>query len=505
MRNFIRRSVAVALAVVLPGVQIIPAYAVATDGTSANWTREKAEHLARKTLFAATPTMVDSLYSAGSAASAVAVLFPSDVGPDRSAFNAEMANLTASGFNWGDAGSMYKYYQYKLARDPYEAKAKFALLFEDIFSVNANGSSITYKDVQDQRDLLYANSLGNYKSMVKKVLFNNGGTGDYAEGKFLDLLDQSDKRYPNENYARELLQLFLMGEYEPGKTKEAGDARNYEESDVAAFAKILTGFRSDSVTHAVSYDSAYHNTSTGVLFLSGASSVNFPFYDTASGTLDLGAMQTPLFANNGLADNAIDYVFAKRQHQIALFLADRIFRFYAHDNPRRQDVDALASMIESNGFDLLPTVRNFLASDAMYSEASMNALTYKNPVELTVGTAKLLHYKNPSAIDPMLSDTSLLSRFNWTPYMPGSVFGREGYDDNAKWYSTYLQNQWITYANRIAYTTSTGSYSVSDYLPPASAPISIATSVSTSSGSSYTGSVVLLSGTADVTPSVTDS
>ncbi len=182
---------------------------------------------------------------------------------------------------------MYKYYQYKLARDPYEAKAKFALLFEDIFSVNANGSSITYKDVQDQRDLLYANSLGNYKLMVKRVLFGNGGTGDYAEGKFLDLLDQSDKRYPNENYARELLQLFLMGEYEPGKTKEAGDARNYEESDVAAFAKVLTGFRSDSVTHAVSYDSAYHNTSTGVLFLSGVSSTNFPFYNSASGTLDL--------------------------------------------------------------------------------------------------------------------------------------------------------------------------------------------------------------------------
>lgn len=94
MRNFIRRSIAVALAIVLPGVQIVPAYAVTTDGTSANWTREKAEHLARKTLFAATPTMVDSLYSAGSAANAVALLFPSDVGPDRSAFNAEMANLT---------------------------------------------------------------------------------------------------------------------------------------------------------------------------------------------------------------------------------------------------------------------------------------------------------------------------------------------------------------------------------------------------------------------------
>lgn len=503
MRTFLRRIVAVVLAFLLPSVQIAPAFAVATDGTSANWTRAKAEQLARKTLFAATPSTVDALFSAGSAAAAVNQVFPDSAGPDRSVFNAEMSNLTASGFNWGDAGSMYKLYQYRLARDPYEAKAKLALLFEDVFSVNANGSAITYKDVQDLRDLLYSHSLGNYKTMVKRVLFNNGAPGDYAEGKFLDLLDQSDKRYPNENYARELLQLFLMGEYEPGKSKEAGDVRNYEESDVAALAKILTGLRSDLVTHAVTYDSAYHNASTGVVFLSGASSVNFPFYDSASGTLDLGAMETPLFANNGLADNAVDYVFAKRSHQIALFLADRIFRFYAHDHPRRQDVDALASTIQSNGFDLLPTVKAFLASDAPYSEAAMNSVSYKNPVELTVGTAKLLHYRDPATVDPMLNDTSLLSRFNWTPYMPGSVFGRDGFDDNAKWYSTYLQNQWITYANRIAYSSGTGTYQISNFLPALTSPVSIATSVSTSSGNTYSGSVIALSGTLDVSPAVT--
>lgn len=221
MRSFFKSVLAVSLAVILPGVQIFPAYAVATDGTAANWTREKAEHLARKALFAATPSMVESLHAAGSATAAVNLLFPDAQGPDRSAFDAEMATLTASGFNWGDGGSMYKYYQYRLARDPYEAKAKFALLFEDIFSVNANGSSIAYRDVRDLHDLLYSHSLGNYKTMVKRVLHNNGAPGDYAQGKFLDLLDQSDKRYPNENYARELLQLFLMGEYEPGESKDA--------------------------------------------------------------------------------------------------------------------------------------------------------------------------------------------------------------------------------------------------------------------------------------------
>ena len=103
-------------------------------------------------------------------------------------------------------------------------------------------------------------------------------------GKFLDLLDQSNKNSPNENYGRELIQLFMMGEYLPGESKELGSPRNYEESG--------------------------HNTSTGVVFLSGSlkPGVSFPFVN-GSGALDLGTMPTPIGGNNGLADNTIDYIF----------------------------------------------------------------------------------------------------------------------------------------------------------------------------------------------------
>lgn len=79
---------------------------------------------------------------------------------------------------------------------------------------------------------------------------------------------------------------------------------------MAAVAKILTGFISDSLTHQVSYDPSRHNTSTGVVFLSGSlkAGISFPFVN-GSGTLDLGAMQNPINGNNGIADNTIDYIF----------------------------------------------------------------------------------------------------------------------------------------------------------------------------------------------------
>ncbi len=209
----------------------------------------------------------------------------------------------------------------------------------------------------------------------------------------------------------------MMGEYKMGDSKDNGDPRNYEESDVASIARILTGFKSDAMTHVVSYDSNNHNTSTGIVFLSGSFLANetFPFV-SASGTLDLGAMQTPISGNNGLADNTIDYIFAKRADAIALFLADRIYRFYAYDKPTRPELDALANTIRTNNFDILPSVKTFLASDMMYSDASMNSITYKNPLELMIGTIKLIHTNSPNAIDPMILDQDLLRRMNWTPY-----------------------------------------------------------------------------------------
>lgn len=356
---------------------------------------------------------------------------------------------------------MRKLYQLRYYRDPYEAKVKLFSLFEDIFSVNQS-DTISYLDIKNQQDLLYANTLGNYKTLVKKILFNNGQPGDYAEGKFLDLLDGSNKNSPNENYARELLQLFLMGEYKPGESKELGSVRNYEETDVAALAKILTGLESDTTTHMVSYNATKHNTSTGVLFLSGTLSSNpfSSFYDSASGTLNLNTMQTSLMGNNGLTDNAIDYIFAQRSEAISLFLADRLFRFYVHGKPARNELDTIAANIRANDFEILPTVKTLLASDVLYSDTSMNGVSYKNPLELTIGALKILHAQDPLTLDPRIYDTELLNMLNWKPYFPGSVFGREGFDDNTKWFTAYTENQWISFATKLASTTTSGSYDI---------------------------------------------
>ncbi len=62
------------------------------------------------------------------------------------------------------------------------------------------------------------------------------------------------------------MQLFVMGEYEPFKTKENNDVRNYEETDVRALSRILTGYKTDKMTHMISFDINSHYTGS-VIYL----------------------------------------------------------------------------------------------------------------------------------------------------------------------------------------------------------------------------------------------
>jgi len=59
-----------------------------------------------------------------------------------------------------------------LALDPYEAKAKLSLLWYDVFAVNREGD-VRNADIVDQQRLLYSHTLGNYKTMVQRHMFNN--------------------------------------------------------------------------------------------------------------------------------------------------------------------------------------------------------------------------------------------------------------------------------------------------------------------------------------------
>ncbi|MEA3304744.1 MAG: DUF1800 family protein [Patescibacteria group bacterium] len=152
--------------------------------------------------------------------------------------------------------------------------------------------------------------------------------------------------------------------------------------------------------------------------------------------------------NNGLADNTIDYIFSKREYEIALFLADKFFRFYIHDHPSQEDMETLTDIFVANDFDIFLSTKEILSSDLMYSDLSMNSILFKSPLDLVIGTFQLVN--TGSAIDistgstARLLDTRFLRDLGWKPYNPESIFGRDGWDDNSAFYNGYTHNKWIT-------------------------------------------------------------
>ncbi len=107
---------------------------------------------------------------------------------------------------------------------------KMILFWHEHFAINnINKSEHSFQYFM----LIFENALGNFKNLVKEM------TIAPAMLKFLNG-DENSKQSPNENYARELLELFTIGR---GEAFGTGDYTNYTEVDILAIAKALTGWR----------------------------------------------------------------------------------------------------------------------------------------------------------------------------------------------------------------------------------------------------------------------
>ena len=119
------------------------------------------------------------------------------------------------------------YWLDRMVRSRHQLVERLALVFHDWFATSndAVGSS---RLMLDQTNLFRANGLGNFKTMVRKI------TQDPAMILFLDLA-ANRKGEINENYARELMELFTLG----------ADRGAYTEDDVRELARSLSGWRYD--------------------------------------------------------------------------------------------------------------------------------------------------------------------------------------------------------------------------------------------------------------------
>ena len=209
-----------------------------------------------------------------------------------------------------------------------------------------HGHFATHEDkVRDHRkmlgqiELFQRRGLGNFRELMIGV------AQDPAMLAFLDA-GVNVKGAPNENFAREILEMFTMG------------VGRYSERDIRESARAFTGWNARGTRFVV--DADRHD----------------------------GDVKT-VFGREGRFDGVqlIDLIL--EQPATADYIAGRIYRFFVRDQISPQTVRRLGAVLRENNYELAPLLETIFLSRDFYSAASVGT-RIKSPVELLVSTYRLL-------------------------------------------------------------------------------------------------------------------
>lgn len=216
--------------------------------------------------------------------------------------------------------------------------------------------------------LLRANALGNFKTLVRQV------TTDPHMLKYLNGY-LNTKTAPDENYGRELQELFTVGKDYP---------LNYSEDDVKAAAKVLTGWRVNSTTISSYFDSTKHDTSSKQ-FSSFYS--NHIVYGLSGSN---GALET---------DDLINMIFSKQE--TAWFICKKLYRYFCYyDIDQTTEIDIIAPLAQTlvfNNFDIKPVLEQLLKSEHFF-DINSRGCCIRTPMDFLVGSFRSFGTTVPTSI-----------------------------------------------------------------------------------------------------------
>ena len=217
--------------------------------------------------------------------------------------------------------------------------------------------------------LLRQHALGNIRQLTEEV------TVAPAMLRYLNG-NQSTANAPNENYGRELLELFTVGK---GPLIGPGNYTNYTEADVQAAAKVLTGWRDNTTTIAGYYTASRHNT-TAKQFS--------------------GAFQNATIANLGDQEYKALIALIFAQQETAKFLCRKLYRWFVYyvidATTEAEVIQPLAQLLVANNYNVAPVLRALLSSEHFYDAVNMGCVI-KSPLDFTVGTCRQLQMVFPAA------------------------------------------------------------------------------------------------------------
>ena len=305
-------------------------------------------------------------------------------------------------------------------------REKMTLFLHNHFStetVNIDNANYIY----NHHALLRSSALGNFKTLTKSVTLDPGMLV-YLNGQV------NTATAPDENYGRELQELFCCGK---------GADSQYTETDVKMAAKVLTGWRNDSTKFSSYFTASRHDTTTKQFSA---------FYQSKTISGRTGATAGDLEVND-----LMDMIFAT--NEVAKYVCRRLYRWFVY-----YEIDAiieaniitpLANIFRSNNYELKPVLSALLNSEHFFDSAIMGC-QIKSPVDLIVGMCRELNVQFQPASD-------YVSNYGFWNYLvntvtnmqqdigdPPDVSGWKAYYQAPQFYEIWINSD--TYPKRVQFT-----------------------------------------------------
>lgn len=249
---------------------------------------------------------------------------------------------------------------------------------------------------------------GHFATSVQKVknaylmYLQNETFRKQATGNWLDLLTaaskepamllwldqaQSKKEHPNENFAREVMELFALGE------------GNYTEKDITEAARALTGWSYDRASQKFQARPNFHDAGEKTIF-----------------------GKTGRFTGEDVMKLIVEHP------QAAPFICRKLWVFLASENPPEELVNALAGVFRKNGNHFKPVLRTIFSSEEFYSEKVVRQQV-KSPVQWLVSSSRMLEREIP----PAQISANALRLLGQDLFAPPNV---KGWDGGIAWITT---------------------------------------------------------------------
>ena len=313
-------------------------------------------------------------------------------------------------------------------------REKMTLFWHNHFATETNDIG-NAQFVFKQHLLLRTYALGNFKALTRAITIDPGMLV-YLNGQL------NTVKAPDENYGRELQELFCCGK---------GPDSLYTEADVKAASSVLTGWKNNATAISSLFDSTRHD------------ATNKQFSAFYNNTLIQG--KTGATAGDEELDALLDMIFATQE--VAKYFCRRIYRWFVYydidSTVEANIITPLANILRTNNYEIKPVLNALLKSEHFF-DVLAKGCQIKSPVDLVVGLCREFNVAFQPATDYITNYGMNNYLVNWVSNMqqnigdPPDVSGWKAYYQEPQFYEIWINSDTLPKRNQFTDTMIVNGY-----------------------------------------------